>query len=129
MNDQIPRILPFQRFDLLGGQGIEAIGESWELVKVLDDRAHPEKEQWATQDCQNRFAFSGTQYNWQVWNHKGGQHYLVNIGRQVMMEEQGPVVKEEREVVEEVAAQEDFPRVGELFPRVLGDIVAGSSAA
>ena len=46
-----------------------------------------------------------------------------------MMEEQGPVVKEEREVVEEVAAQEDFPRVGELFPRVLGNIVAGSSAA
>lgn len=44
MNDQIPCVLPFQRFDFLGIQWIKTIGQGGEVVKVLNDSAHPEEK-------------------------------------------------------------------------------------
>ena len=44
MNDQIPCVLPFQRFYFLGSQRIKTIGQRRELVKVLKDNDHPEEE-------------------------------------------------------------------------------------
>ena len=49
-------------------------------------------------------------------SYKSRQHYLVNIGRQVVMEKQSSVIKEEGNVVEQVASQKDFACIDKLFP-------------
>ena len=46
---------------------------------------------------------------------KAGEHELVDVCRQVVVQEERPVVEEERDVVKEEATKEDFPSFNELL--------------
>ena len=46
-----------------------------------------------------------------------GDHDLVDVGRQVVVQEQGPVVEEEGHEVEEIAGQQDLADADKLEPQ------------
>ena len=49
-------------------------------------------------------------------NEESGQHDLVHVGWQVVMEEESPVVEEEGKEVEEIASEQDLPHADKLLP-------------
>ena len=54
----------------------------------------------------------------------GGQHELVQVGWQVVVQEQRPVVEEEGHVVDEVAGEQDLPGLAVGPELRLGDVKA-----
>ena len=58
----------------------------------------------------------------QMGRHEAADHELEDVGREVVVEEQGPVVEEEGEEVEEITGQQDFSRLAEPLELRLLDI-------
>ena len=49
---------------------------------------------------------------------EGSDHDFVDVGREVVVQEQGPVVEEEGHEVGEVAGEQDLPDADELEPQL-----------
>jgi hypothetical protein len=49
---------------------------------------------------------------------ESGDHDLEDVSREIVMEEEGPVVEEERQKVEEISAKENLSDLNKFLPQI-----------
>jgi hypothetical protein len=51
-------------------------------------------------------------------DHESRDHDLEDVSREIVVEEEGPVVEEERQKVEEVTAKENLSNLNKFLPQI-----------
>jgi hypothetical protein len=51
-------------------------------------------------------------------DHESGDHDLEDVSREIVVEEEGPVVEEKRQKVEEVSAKENLSDLNKFLPQI-----------
>jgi hypothetical protein len=51
-------------------------------------------------------------------DHESRDHDLEGVSREIVVEEEGPVVEEERQKVEEISAKENLSNLNKFLPQI-----------
>ena len=98
----------FELSHVISCEGGVGVAECGELVEDVGGGHHPADGGQEAEQAEGTAGDDAAQEVAAVGEEVGGQHHLEDVGRKIVVDEEGPVVEEEWKVVEEVAGQQDF---------------------